>query len=54
MAEQRDPVGERHFRRQVVVRMDVDVPQSGISQAPRRSIAVAPCAAGALPSVRIS
>jgi hypothetical protein len=29
MAEQRDLVGERHFRRQVVVRMDVDVPQSG-------------------------
>ena len=29
MAEQRDLVGQRHFRRKVVVRMDVDVPQSG-------------------------
>jgi len=29
MAEQRDLVGERHLRRQVVVRMDVDVPQAG-------------------------
>ena len=29
MAEQRHLVGERHFRRQVVVGMDVDVPQSG-------------------------
>jgi hypothetical protein len=29
MAEQRDLVGERHFVRKVIVRMDVDVPQSG-------------------------